>query len=149
MKKSRGFNCFVFVFLALTLLPSPVFAVGNKKVVKFLNEACQYLSDGKYDDCISSCSEAAAIDPACPAAYYTRGFAYRYKGNYDRSISDFNQAIEIDHKYAAAYYGRAKSYFYKREYDKAWEDLYKAKKLGCKVEPEFLQELRKASGRKE
>ena len=89
------------------------------------------------------------IDPLCAAAYYTRGFAYRYKGDYDQSISDFNKAIRIDSRYAAAYYGRAKSYYYKQEYDKAWEDLYKAKVLGCKVEDEFLRELRKASGRKE
>lgn len=149
MKKPREFNYFVFVLLMLMLLPSLAFAAGNKKVVKFINEACRSLSDGEYDDCISSCDKAAAIDPACPAAYYTRGFAYRYKGDYDRSISDFDQAIEIDPKYAAAYYARAKSYCYKREYDKAWGDLYKAKGLGHRIEPEFLQELRKASGRKE
>ncbi len=149
MKKRREFNRFAFVFLALMLLQPLVFAAGNKNVVKFINEACRSLSAGEYDDCIASCHKALAIDPLCAAAYYTRGFAYRYKGDYDQSISDFDQAIEIDPKYAAAYYGRAKSYFYKREYDKAWEDLYKAKKLGCKVEPEFLQELRKASGRKE
>lgn len=149
MKKSREFNYFVFVFLMFTLLPSLVFAAGDKKVVGYINEACQYLADGEYDNCISSCNKAAAIDPACPAAYYVRGFAYRYKGDYDQAISDFNKAIQIDPKYAAAYYGRAKSYYYKREYDKACEDLYGAKRLGYKTEPEFLQELQKASGRKE
>ncbi|MDP2943028.1 MAG: tetratricopeptide repeat protein [Candidatus Omnitrophota bacterium] len=149
MGKSRGFNHFIPVFLMVMLLSALAFAAGNKNVVNFINEACRSLSAGAYDDCISSCNKAIAIDPACAAAYYTRGFTYRYKGDYDQSISDFNKAIQIDSEYAAAYYGRAKSYYYKREYDKAWEDLYKARGLGCKAEDEFLRELRKASGRKE
>jgi tetratricopeptide (TPR) repeat protein len=133
----------------IMLLSSLTFAAGNKNVVNFINEACRSLSAGEYDESVSSCDKAIAIDPLCAAAYYTRGFAYRYKGDYDQSISDFNKAIQIDPRYAAAYYGRAKSYYYKREYDSAWEDLYKAKVLGCRIEDEFLRELRKASGRKE
>src|SRR3990167_5870118 len=143
MCKSRRFNHFILVFSIFMLLSSFSSAAGNKKVINFINEACRSLAAGEYDDCISSCNKAMTIDPLCAAAYYTRGFAYRYKGDYDQSISDFNKAIQIDSRYAAAYYGRAKSYYYKREYDKAWEDLYKAKVLGCKVEDEFLRELRK------
>lgn len=149
MKKSYGFNCFMLTFLTFMFLSSFTFAAGNKNVVKFINEACRALSAAEYDDCIISCNKAIAIDPLCAAAYYTRGFAYRYKNDYDRSVSDFSRAIEIDPEYDAAYYGRAKSYYYKREYDKAWDDLYKAKGLGYKVEGEFLHQLRKASGRKE
>lgn len=149
MKKLRGFNYFILVFFIFMLSPSFTFAAGNKGVVRFINEACRSLSAGEYDGCVASCNQALAIDPLCAAAYYTRGFAYRYKGDYDQSISDFNKAIQIDSRYAAAYYGRAKSYYYKRQYDEAWEDLYKAKGLECKIEKEFLQELQKASGRKE
>jgi hypothetical protein len=39
------------------------------------------------------------------------------------------------------------SYYYKKEYDKSWEDIKKAKDLGWRIPPEFLEELRKASGR--
>jgi len=149
MKKSRGFNRFALLFLIFMLSPPFAFAAGNKNVIKFINEACRSLSAGEYDGCVASCDKALAIDPFCTAAYYTRGFAYRYKGDYDQSISDLNKAIQIDPGYAAAYYGRAKSYYCKRQYDEAWEDLHKAEGLGCKAENEFLRELRKASGRKE
>jgi tetratricopeptide (TPR) repeat protein len=149
MKKSRGAGRIIPVFLMLMLLSSFTFAAGDKNVINFINEACRALSAGEYEDCAASCNKALAIDPLCAAAYYTRGFADRYKGDYNRSISDFNKAIRIDPRYAAAYYGRAKSYYYKRQYDEAWEDLHKAKVLGCRVEDEFLRELRKASGRKE
>ncbi len=37
--------------------------------------------------------------------------------------------------------------FLKQEYSKSWEDMYKAEKLGCKVHPKFLEELKKASER--
>ncbi len=149
MKKTIGFNHFIPAFLIFMLLSSFTFAAGNKNVVNFINEACRALSAGEYEDCAASCDKALAIDPLCAAAYYTRGFAGRYKGDYDQSISDFNKAIQIDPEYAAAYYGRAKSYYCKRQYDEAWEDLRKAKVLGCQIEDEFLRNLRKASGRKE
>jgi len=149
MKKSRGFNRFIPVFLMFMLLSPLTFAAGNKNVINLINEACRALSAGEYEDCAAYCNKALAIDPLCAAAYYTRGFAGRYKGDYDQSISDFDKAIQIDPRYAAAYYGRAKSYFYKRQYDEAWEDLHKAKVLGCQIEDEFLRKLRKASGRKE
>lgn len=48
---------------------------------------------------------------------------------------------------AEAYYNRGVVYYLKKEYDKAWEDVYKAQSLGFKVHPEFLNDLRKASGR--
>ncbi|MFZ3090716.1 MAG: tetratricopeptide repeat protein [Nitrospirota bacterium] len=48
---------------------------------------------------------------------------------------------------ADAYYNRGVAYYLKQEYDRAWEDVYKAQGLGYKVHPEFLNDLRNASGR--
>jgi hypothetical protein len=42
---------------------------------------------------------------------------------------------------------RAIAYFYKHEYDKAWDDVSKAQDLGSQIDPEFLKDLREASGR--
>lgn len=53
----------------------------------------------------------------------------------------------IDPNDAEAYNNRGLAYSDKKEYDKAWEDVYKAQSLGYKVHPEFLNALRKASGR--
>jgi len=38
-------------------------------------------------------------------------------------------------------------YYLSEEYDKSWRDIRKAQDLGYKVSPEFLEDLRKASGR--
>jgi len=50
---------------------------------------------------------------------------------------------------ALAYYNRGRTYYFKKdkEYDKSWNDIKKAQDLGYKVPPEFLDDLRKASGR--
>jgi len=54
---------------------------------------------------------------------------------------------ELESRYAAFYYDRGYVYYLKRNYDKSWKDINKAKELGYKIPPEFLEDLRKASGR--
>jgi Flp pilus assembly protein TadD len=56
-------------------------------------------------------------------------------------------ALKIDPRYAEAYSNRGGAYYQKGQYDQAWEDIRKAQSLGYKVEPAFLENLRKASGR--
>ena len=73
-----------------------------------------------------------------------RGNTYFEKGDYDQAISEYSKAIELDPKLAVAYYNRGNAYYKKGEYDYAWTDINKAKSLGCEVEPEFLDALRKA-----
>ena len=80
-------------------------------------------------------------------AYLKRGIAYAEKGQYDQAISDLNKALEINPRYAKAYVNRGSTYFKKGQYDKAWEDVYKVQDLGLKIDPVFLKNLRKASGR--
>ena len=76
-----------------------------------------------------------------------RGGAYEKKGQYDQAISDYTMALMINHKYDDAYYNRGWAYYFKKEYDKSWEDVKKAQELGYQIPPEFLDDLRKASGR--
>ncbi len=152
MKYRNRNRWFILVALALTLLPLFNLAasgVEDKEILKLISEAYKFLATGDYDKSISLCDQAIVRDPKCVSAYYTRGFAYKYKGDYGQAISDYNQAIEIYPRYGAAYYARAKAYFQKGEYDKSWEDVYTAVGLGCETEPEFLKQLRQASGRNE
>jgi len=81
--------------------------------------------------------------------YLSRGLAYAEKGQYDQAISDFTKALEINPGYAGAYYSRGASYYFKKEYDKSWDDIKKAQDLGYPVRPEFLDDLRKSSGRQQ
>ena len=65
----------------------------------------------------------------------------------DSIISVFSEAIKRDSNYAGAYYNRAKAYFYKNEFDKSWQDVHKAESLGYKFNADFLELLKRASGK--
>ena len=65
----------------------------------------------------------------------------------DNIIFIFNGAIQNNPNYAGAYYNRAIAYFYKNNYDKSWQDVRRAESLGYKFNTNFLEALKKASGR--
>jgi len=106
-----------------------------------------YGEKGQYDQEISDYNKALEINSKDAEAYYHRGFTYGEKGQYDQAISDYNKTLEINPRYAEAYYNRGVAYCFKREYEKSWEDVKKAQSLGCQIHPEFLDRLRKESGR--
>lgn len=68
-------------------------------------------------------------------------------GKYNQAIANFNKAMEIIPGDAPAYYLRGKAYYFKKEYDKSWDDIKRAQDLGYEVAAEFLDDLRRASGR--
>ena len=111
------------------------------------NRGLAYSQKGMYDRAVSDHSKAIEINPKHASAYNNRGVAYKLKGQNDQAISDFNKAIEISPKFALAYGNRGEAYFSKKEYDKAWNDVDKAQALGYKTDPDFLKNLREASGR--
>jgi tetratricopeptide (TPR) repeat protein len=92
-------------------------------------------------------NKALEIDPKYVLSYGNRGLAYETKGQYDQAISDYNKTLEIEPRGAEAYYRRGYVYYLQKEYNKSWEDVKKAQALGYKIPPEFLNDLRKASGR--
>ena len=79
--------------------------------------------------------------------YYNIGSAYLQKREFDQAILLFNKSLKINPKYAEAYMSRGRGYYFKGEYDKSWEDIKKAQDLGYKIPAEFLDDLRRASGR--
>ncbi len=79
--------------------------------------------------------------------YFSRGVAYHEQGNLTQAISDFTNAIEINPKLAEAYPHRGDAYLMIKDYGKAWTDVHKAEELGYKFPSDFLEKLRKASGR--
>lgn len=106
-----------------------------------------YFKKGQYDRAISDFNKALEIEPKSARVYINRGAGYMGKGQYEEAISDFNKAIEINPRYAIAYYGRGLIYYYKKEYDKSWEDVNRAQALGYEIPTNFLNDLRKNSGR--
>jgi len=138
----------ISISMALLLVLSVPFFYNPQK---HYDQGMDYYYAGKYDQAIKEYDEAIKEEPQFIDAYYRRGLAYAKKGNYEDAISDYNRKIQSffrsDPSNAEVYLARAEAYFYKHEYDKAWEDVYKAQALNYQVDLEFLQKLRRASGR--
>ena len=100
-----------------------------------------------FDLAIADFTKVIQLDQNNLQAYLGRGSSYGGQGNYDLAISDYNKAVEINPNFGEAYKNRAVAYFGKKDYDKAWTDVHKAELLGYKVPADFLDELKKASGR--
>lgn len=128
---------------AIEIEPNSTTAYGNRGIV--------YQSMGNFDQAISDYIKAIETKPehadAYSKLYSYLGSAYAGKGNFDQAISNYNKAINIKPDSIDAYNNRAVAYFEKQEYDKSWEDVYKAEALGYMIKPDFLEALKKASGR--
>ena len=87
------------------------------------------------------------MNPKLAMGFSNRGIAYSRKGNYDQGFADYTKSIELDPKNDRAYANRAVILFIRKDYDRAWADVKKCQELGGTVNPNLLDELRKASGR--
>jgi tetratricopeptide (TPR) repeat protein len=125
---------------AIEINPNYYYAYNNRGNVHKIK--------GEFDQAISDFNKAIEIKPNYAEAYNNRGNAYLKKGDLNLVLSDYSQAIEINPDYATAYNNRAIAYFKKQEYTKSWEDVHKAQVLGYQVNPEFMEQLKKLSGRK-
>jgi tetratricopeptide (TPR) repeat protein len=104
---------------------------------------------GLLDQALADCNRAIQLSPKFAEAYNNRALIFKKKGYLDQALSDFNKAIELKPNFAIAYYNRANLYFLKKEYDKSRQDVTKAESLGFVVDPQFIEKLKKASGRNE
>ena len=79
--------------------------------------------------------------------YHILGSAYLQRREFEQAILLLSKSLEINPEYAEAYVSRGRSYYFRGEYDKSWEDIKKAQDLGYTIPVEFLDDLRRASGR--
>ena len=106
-----------------------------------------YFLKGEYHKAISDYTQLLRMDSRDFKTYLKRGNAYTLDGEYDKAIFDFGQALRIHPNDPGTYHNRAVAYFKKGDYDQAWEDVKKVKRLGLDINPAFLEQLRKSSGR--
>lgn len=121
--------------------------INPNLVQAYCDRGLVYAKNGNHDQAISDFNKAIKINSSYAEAYFNRGFAYSNKANYDQAILDYSKAAELNPKLAEAYNNRAVAYFFKGDYDNSWKDAQKAESLGNKVNPDFLDNLKKASGR--
>lgn len=106
-----------------------------------------YADKGLYDKAISDYSRAIELNPRFAIAYINRGAAYANKGQHEKVVYDLSKAIEVNPRYAIAYYHRAIAHIFLKNYDSSWDDIKKAQALGCQIDPSFIAELRRVTGR--
>jgi len=97
---------------------------------------------------VSDFTEAIRLDPKYYSCYVWRAFAYLGKKDIDQAMQDCNTAISINPDHPAGYYMLAHCYLYKKDFDNAWKYLHEAENRHInRVNPIFLNDLKKASGR--
>ncbi len=147
----KSINCFikisVLILAASFSFLIPCFAGELPPEREALNKGAEFGRKGKYDEAIAEFNKAIAINPHYEKAYEDRGLTYGKKGDLDQAISDFTRAAAINPNDGKAYYSRAISFFAKEIYGSSWLDVHKAESLGYKIDPKFLEALKKASGR--
>ena len=114
------------------------------------NRANAYAAKEDFDKAIADYTKAAEINPKDFKVYHDLGLTYVNKGDFDKAIYYFNKTLEVKPDVindGQFHNDRAVAYFWKKEYDKCWEDVNKAMELGYKIHPQFLRELKKATGR--
>jgi tetratricopeptide (TPR) repeat protein len=116
------------------------------KDLVLVNKAGELSIEGKYDECISTCNEALAINPSNYWAYGYRGSCYCSKGNFDQAIADYRRALEISPGDQASIIGLKTALFLqsreaRAQYDPSLKtrpkDLGKAAKSDSGVRPDI------------
>ena len=109
---------------------------------------------GELDQAISDYTQEMALNPLGRArladAYCTRGGSHQ-KEKYDAAIADYEKSIDLgataDDWSCDPYNPLLWLYTDGRRYDQAWGIVYKAQKSKKWIAPEFLDRLKKESGR--
>jgi tetratricopeptide (TPR) repeat protein len=123
--------------------------IDPRNAQPYYNLGIAYSRKRQFDQAIVNFTKALEIDPTSVKSLVNRGHAYREKGQYDLAVADYTRALTKAPGSAEAYDGRAKAYLALKEYNKSWEDVRKVKSLGYKLDPDFLQALQQASGKKD
>jgi tetratricopeptide (TPR) repeat protein len=123
--------------------------INPRMLPAYVYRGAAYAQKGEYDKALSDYNKAIEINPRYEKAYVNMGLVYDKKGDYDRAIVAYDKVLEVNARYNDAYFLRAKSYFNKKKYDKSWDDVHKAVALGFMADAQFIETLKKASGREE
>jgi tetratricopeptide (TPR) repeat protein len=123
--------------------------INPRSAHAYYSRGLTYYKKKDYDRAIKDYSKAISLEPYFADAYDNRGCAYEEKKDYDHAIEDYSKAISLKPDLALAYHKRSQAYYFKKDYTSAWADVKKCRDLRGEVNPSFLEDLRRASGRNE
>ena len=106
-----------------------------------------YGKQGQYTKALIEYTKAIIVNPSYVAAYVNRGIIYSHFRNFKKALEEYSEAIVIAPDFGPAYNNRYQLYYFLKEYDKAWSDVHRAEGFGYPVDPRFVIDLQKASGR--
>jgi Flp pilus assembly protein TadD len=100
-----------------------------------------YYSTGNYEKAIADANSILRINPRDADILNQRGLSYGNLGKSQEAIADFNSAISINP--GKGYYYQNRSYELAKtgELKGALADILKARELGIKVNPNYVQAL--------
>lgn len=110
------------------------------------NRGVAYAQEGSLPRAIADFTMAIANNLKDSEAYNNRGRAYASTGNLTQAIFDYTKAIENNAFYVKAYNNREIAYYKLKEY-KAWSDVHTVEAIGGTIDPNFIKELKAASGK--
>ena len=112
----------------------------------YYNRGTSYQMQGDPGRAVTDFSQTLTLNPRYVAAYVDRETCTD-QGNYESAIADCTQALTLNPNYFLAYHHRAVAQFSQKDYTKAWADVKRFQQACGTPNPQFLRDLRKASGR--
>ncbi len=113
------------------LLLSSFSIAQSRSAVKHLNNGVEFYNKKKYDDAISSFTEAIKSSPDYSEAYNWRGFVYLQKKEYQIALVDFSEALRIKPSFAEAKFNIGTVNYWLQNYDESIKDFSAAIQLGA------------------
>lgn len=112
------------------------------------NRGLVYYLKNNLEEAIADLNKAIELDPKLINAHFNRGLVYLSKKQYPEAIYEFEKELEnYSHSFAAQHYKKAVLHFYNQQYNESWKEVKILEAAKHKVNPIFIEELKKASGR--
>ncbi|MHC1725727.1 MAG: hypothetical protein AB9866_06935 [Syntrophobacteraceae bacterium] len=116
--------------------------------ISYYQSGARFFGEQQWRHAIDQFSRAIEIEPRFAEAYAVRGLACAAVGRFDQAIMDSTSALTMNPGLSFAHETRAIGLYARNRYNEAWIDVRKAQSMGHTVNPKFLGDLRKASGRR-
>ncbi len=105
------------------------------------NRVLAHYTLGRYEAAVNDATIYLKTNPTDPDMLNQRGRCYGYLNRNEEALSDFNQAIRLNPRKGSYYQNRSYQLSQMGNFKSALEDILKARELGIKVNPNYLQML--------
>src|SRR5690606_26058186 len=101
----------------------------------------------RYAEAADAFEKVLELDPGYAGDYYNLGLCYFNLEIWDRALTSWLTAMAHDPTNEAIRRGLAVVYWKRGEYDLAWSAVSDCQSMGIRLDPEFIEQLQRDSGR--